>query len=34
MIVLTLANGRTRTFDNFIDLFDFVEQRMIARGDL
>lgn len=34
MIVLTLANGRTRTFDNFIDFFDFMVERMTIRGDL
>lgn len=32
MIRLNLENGRTKIFDNFIDLFDFVEQRML-RGE-
>lgn len=34
MIRLRLANGRTMLFDNFVDLFDFMLDRMIQRGDL
>lgn len=34
MIRLRLINGGFATFDNAIDLFDFVLARMIQRGDL
>lgn len=34
MIRLKLANGRFRTFDNFVDLFDWVQERMLQRGEL
>jgi hypothetical protein len=31
---LKLANGRTKIFDNFVDLFGWVEDRMLMRGEL
>ena len=34
MIRLRLANGQFQHFDNFIDLFDFIVEGMIARGEL
>jgi hypothetical protein len=34
VIRLLLINGGYATFDNAIDLFDFVIERMIRRGDL
>lgn len=34
MIRLHLITGPVVTFDNFIDMFDYVVERMIARGDL
>lgn len=34
MIRLHLTTGHTAHFDNFVDLFDFVLQRMKDRGDL
>ncbi|WP_260927439.1 hypothetical protein [Novosphingobium sp. 9] len=33
-IRLRLVTGHHVIFDNMIDLFDFVVERMIARGDL
>lgn len=33
MIRLHLTNGRARVFDNFIDLFDFVLERMAQGAD-
>jgi hypothetical protein len=34
VIRLRLANGQFQHFDNFIDLFDFLIEDMIARGEL
>lgn len=34
MIRLRLTSGHHATFDNMIDLFDFVIKRMLARGEL
>lgn len=34
MIRLTLAAGGVAYFDNLVDLFDFVIERMLARGEL
>lgn len=34
MIRLLLTDGSIETFDNAIDLFDFVIERMRARGEL
>lgn len=34
MIRLHLTTGPAVNFDNFVDLFDYVLARMIARGDL
>lgn len=34
MIRLHLTTGPIVRFSNFIDLFDYVEQRMIERGEL
>lgn len=33
MIRLRLTSGHTAAFDNMIDLFDFVIERMLARGE-
>lgn len=34
MIRLHLSTGPTVAFDNFIDLFDYVIERMLLRGEL
>lgn len=34
MIRLHLTTGPIVTFDNFVDLFDYMIERMILRGDL
>lgn len=34
MIRLTLIGGGSVTFDNMIDLFDFIIERMALGGDL
>ena len=34
MIRLHLTTGPVVSFDNFVDLFDYVLERMIARGEL
>lgn len=34
MIRLHLTTGPVVTFDNFIDLMDYVVERMLARGEL
>lgn len=34
MIRLKLANGRIKLFDNFVDMFDWVQERMLQRGEL
>jgi hypothetical protein len=34
MIRLTLTDGSFATFDNMIDLFEFVVERMLAGGGL
>ena len=34
MMCLRLTDGRYVTFDNAIDLFDFVVERMLLAGDL
>lgn len=34
MIRLRLSTGPAVMFDNFIDLWDYVEARMIERGEL
>lgn len=34
MIRLVLSNGSWATFDNFIDLFDFVLARMLLDGEV
>lgn len=34
MIRLHLIGGRSVEFDNFIDLIDFVVERMVERGEL
>jgi hypothetical protein len=34
MIRLKLKNGRVKLFDNFVDMFDWVQERMLQRGEL
>lgn len=34
MIRLTLSSGTAIVFDNFVDLFDYVLERMCAAGEL